>query len=155
MTRFLLLLALLLPTLALTACTGGDDDDSAGDDDDTPYEQPAPWADMDFDQRKEYMEEVVLPDMAQRFFDHDPDTFADFSCETCHGYGAEANDYAMPSGIAPIPFPPDPNAEPRILAIREWMGDEMVPAMADLLETDPWTPATPDGLRCTDCHDQE
>jgi len=158
MNKLLLLLALIVPTLLLSACTtgSGDDDDASGDDDDsTPYEQPGPYADMDFDQRVEYMEEVVLPEMAQAFWDYDPVEYEDFSCESCHGENAEADEYEMPSGIAPLRFPTPADATEWERDTREWMDDFVKPRMAELTDQEEWAQNNPDGMRCTSCHDQK
>jgi len=104
-------LALLPLMLCALACPTSEPDDVADDDDAAPYEQPAPWDDLDFEQR------------------------LDFKCETCHGADMEAAEYAMPNGLFTLdnrgrPIEPTYNSE----RVGEFMDDEVVPLAEDLLD---------------------
>lgn len=144
---------LLCFLLALAGCptSGGDDDDAAGDDDDsTDYVKPADWQDMDFDQRKEYMTQVVEPEMQAVFQEYDADKYAEFACATCHGDDGEDVDYEMPNGLHPLSFPLNPTS-PEEEADIEFMEDEVIVDMAALVDQVPGT----NGFRCTACHELE
>src|SRR6185369_17163905 len=47
-----------------------------------------PWADMNKDQRIDYMKAIVLPRMKQAFTNFSPDRFSKMNCVTCHGDSA-------------------------------------------------------------------
>ncbi len=142
-------LTLLPLTLFALACPTAqpDDDDVADDDDAAPYEQPAPWDDLDIDQRLEFMRELFEPRMRDAFQDFDAELYADFKCETCHGADMEAAEYAMPNGLFPLdnrgrPIEPTYNSE----RVRGFMDDEVVPLAEDLLDQDE--------LGCFTCHER-
>ncbi len=146
------LFAVLL--VALPACSGGggrDDDD----DDDTPYVKPADWEDMDFAQRREYMEQVVQPTMEELFVAWDPELYPEVTCETCHGEDPLDVDYEMPNGLEPLdlddfPLENSPDEEIREHAI--FMNDEVKPTMAELLDQEPFPQGT---FGCFECHERE
>ena len=58
---------------------------------------------MDRAKRMEHMGLVVFPAMKDAFQSHDADAYAEFKCQTCHGDDMEADDYAMPTAITPLP----------------------------------------------------
>ena len=156
MSRRFLLLSLLLGLLPLLACPpAGDDDDDAGDDDDsTPYVQPGPFEDMDFDERKEFMMQIVEPAMQELFQEYDADEFASFSCSTCHGEDGEDLEYELPNGLEPLSqadFPVGNIDDPDRRAFALFMEDEIVPAIAEHLGRTVGV----GGVRCTTCHEWE
>jgi hypothetical protein len=61
----------------------------------TPPETP--WAEMSSADREMYMVGKVLPIMEEAFRGHDPDRYASFGCETCHGDDMRETHFAMPS----------------------------------------------------------
>lgn len=81
------------------------------------------WVNFDFVQRHERMTLYVLPAMARRFRQHRNDEVARLTCLSCHGEDAEAVDYAMPNGLAPL----DPAAMPDNEEAR-WMSEVVVPS---------------------------
>jgi hypothetical protein len=61
-----------------------------------------PFEDLDHDQRRQFMREVVVPAMKPLFQQHDAEEFAGFGCETCHGKaGVASGTYAQPNGKLP------------------------------------------------------
>lgn len=129
-------------SLCITAC---------GDDEPTAYE------DMSFEQRRTFMEEVVLPEMTEVFVAFDP-KFAGMTCATCHGEGAADGTYAMPSPQIP-PLPDTEEAffeylkDPEHARWSLFMQEDVWPEMAELLQVEIFEPKTrPDGFSCSNCH---
>ena len=140
-------LALLPLMLCALACPTSEPDDVADDDDAAPYEQPAPWDDLDFEQRLEFMRELFEPQMREAFQGFDAELYADFKCETCHGADMEAAEYAMPNGLFTLdnrgrPIEPTYNSE----RVGEFMDDEVVPLAEDLLDQGQFG--------CLSCHER-
>lgn len=121
---------------------------------------PVAYEDMNFAQRRVFMEEVVLPEMTELFVAFDP-KFAGMTCATCHGDGAADGTYAMPSPQLPVlPGTEEAYAEyvkdPEHARWSQFMLDEVWPQMADLLDVETYDPKTrPHGLSCTSCHTAE
>jgi hypothetical protein len=151
--------------LALVSCdkstqptTPPPDEAAVGDDGagatETEAQGDVPWAQMTFDQRKSYMGKHVFPKMKASFSSHDAALFKGFKCETCHG---DDKTYKMPNeGIYPLS-----GSDPLTAAmeydekVTRFMIDEVVPQMAELLGTVPWSPENQDGLGCFACHPSE
>src|SRR4051794_12357858 len=64
--------------------------------------EPGGWAQLDFDARKQFMRDVVVPAVRPLFQEFDPERFAAVSCKTCHGGGAQAGTFTMPSADLPV-----------------------------------------------------
>ena len=146
-----LFLVLLLPLLGCPTA-GGDDDDAGDDDDSTEYVKPADWQDMDFDQRKEYMTQVVEPAAQDLFQEFDAVEYAEFSCSTCHGDDGEDVDYEMPNGLSELPisgFPFSGSNDPEEARYGAFMEDTLRDAIAELVDQEPG----PQGFSCYDCHE--
>jgi hypothetical protein len=123
--------------------------------DDAPYAQPAPWPEMDMAQRLQFMQQVVMPEMRARFQEYDPERYADFDCTTCHGESAAQVGFAMPNGLTPLDpdtFPLTESDDAQVAETAHFMEEEVVPAMADLLDATRWSPDNPDGFGCLSCH---
>jgi hypothetical protein len=60
------------------------------------------WAAKTREQRMGFMAAAIHPRMKMLFVKYDK-TYADFSCETCHGEGMELKDYKMPADIYALP----------------------------------------------------
>jgi len=119
----------------------------------TGYTQPGPWAGMTTAQKFEFMSMVVVPEMSAVFKKADPN--AQVTCATCHGNNAGDVMFKMPNGLAPInvaDFPLTENPDPKIAAAAKFMQDEVVPAMADLLDLEPRSMENPMGFGCFGCH---
>jgi len=130
-----------------------------GEDDGKPAAEPTAYADMSFEQRQAFMAEVVLPEMKKVFVAFDP-KFEAMSCATCHGNGATDGTYAMPSPQIPV-LPseedfPEYVMDPEHAKWSQFMFDEVMSRMAELLQVDIYNPETsPDGFSCSDCHTVE
>jgi hypothetical protein len=119
-------------------------------------DEPLKYEDMDFNQRVQFMNDVVLPEMTKTFSAYDP-KYADMTCATCHGAGASDGTYAMPNPDLPI-LPseedfPEYAMQPEHAAVTQFMVEDVWPQMADLLEMPPFDPMkNPMGFSCANCH---
>ena len=118
------------------------------------------WATMKFDARKKYMKSTVLPEMKKVFGAFDPKGFANVTCGTCHGKDAAERKFKMPN--ADLPKLPGPTDRAGFMALAEkkpevvkFMGTQVKPKMASLLGLPEWTPASPTGFACYNCHTHE
>lgn len=95
--------------LFVAACGGGEDGEP----------EPVAWKELSFEERNEYMTDVVLPRMTEVFVEYDA-KYADMTCATCHGDDANGGTYTMPTPqIAVLP-----STEERFL---EWVADPAHP----------------------------
>ncbi|MFW6197618.1 MAG: hypothetical protein ACOC5B_02020 [Myxococcota bacterium] len=124
-----------------------------------PAGPPQPWEDMTFEERKDHMKLAVLPAMENRFQEFDPDAYADFGCESCHGEDPEGDDFAMPNSDLPVLPSPESSewtemtSEPS--SVVHFMMEDVVPDMATLLGEPTFDPETGEGFGCLDCHTTE
>ncbi len=86
--------------------------------------------------------------------------YKSMTCMTCHGEKAAENKYKMPN--PQLPKLPAPTDRQGFMALQQkkpefvkFMGTEVKPAMANLLNLDEWTPANPKGFGCYACHTQQ
>jgi len=155
-----LLLGLVMFAIAGCPTNGG----SGDDDDDTPppnpcesYEQPdGVFADWTGDEQGLFMQCMVVPEFAPKFQEFDSEEYASFSCDTCHGEGsAEAGEFEMPNEdlfeLDFNEFPYSQNADPEVAAYGEFMEDEVVFQMAELLGRSTQF-GDPDFFGCYGCH---
>jgi cytochrome c553 len=117
------------------------------------------WEKMNEGQRKKYMKATVLPEMKKLFVGYDK-KYKSMTCLTCHGSKAVENKFKMPGGE--LPKLPTPTDRPGFMALQQkkpeavkFMGTEVKPAMAALLNLPEWSPANPKGLACYTCHTSE
>ncbi len=117
----------------------------------TPWEQPAPWDELSFDERELFMTWIFQPRMTEIFLEHDAELYDGFDCESCHGEDPEAIDYEMPADVDPLTLddiPVENIEDDERRATGLWMEEVVLPEMAELLEQ----PMTLAGSSCTDCH---
>jgi len=113
------------------------------------------WADMNKDQRLEYMKSVVAPRMKQVFVNFSPDRFGKMNCVTCHGDSATEGTFKMPNPKLPkLPSSPDgfKALAAERPAVMEFMKNEVKPKMAALLGMPEYNPETKSGFGCMECH---
>ncbi|MFO0679985.1 MAG: hypothetical protein U0169_25915 [Polyangiaceae bacterium] len=101
------------------------------------------------DQAVEFMKARVLPPMSKVFHDYDPKQFAEVTCKTCHGPKyQEPKDFLpklkLKNGALDIPK--------KDQAMAKFMGEKVVPAMADAMGMKPYDPKTHEGFGCGGCH---
>jgi hypothetical protein len=114
------------------------------------------WEKMNQGQRKKYMKATVLPEMKKLFVGFDK-KYKSMTCLTCHGGKAVENKFKMPN--AELPKLPAPTNRPGFVALQQkkpeavkFMGTEVKPALAVLLNLPEWSPANPKGFGCYGCH---
>jgi len=116
------------------------------------------WDKMNEGQRKKYMKATVLPEMKKLFVGFDK-KYKSMTCMTCHGEKAVENKYKMPN--AELPKLPGPTDRQGFMALMQkkpeaakFMGTQVKPAMANLLNLDESSPNNPKGFGCYSCHTQ-
>ena len=113
------------------------------------------WAEMNKDQRIDYMKSVVLPRMKQVFTSFSPDRYSKMNCMTCHGDSAADGSFKMPNPKLPK-LPTTPDGFKKLAAdkpaVMEFMKNEVKPKMAALLGTPEYNPETKSGFGCMECH---
>lgn len=108
------------------------------------------WELMTIDERRLFMQEVVLPNMRAEFAAFDPIRFEKLSCRSCHGSGLSDGSFAMPSPELPVLdrealMNPEEAAKP----ILEFMREVVRPRLSELLGLGTGEAST---LRCSTCH---
>jgi hypothetical protein len=117
------------------------------------------WEKMNEGQRKKYMKATVLPEMKKLYVGFDK-KYKSMSCATCHGAKAAENKFKMPN--AELPKLPGPTDRAGFMALHDkkpeavkFMGTQVKPAMAALLNLAEWNPTNPKGFGCYGCHTPE
>jgi hypothetical protein len=117
------------------------------------------WEKMDVGQRKKYMKTTVLPQMKKLFVGFNK-KYGDMSCGTCHGGRATEVKFKMPN--AELPKLPGPTDRQGFMALNQkkpdavkFMGTQVKPALAALLNIDEWSPTNTKGFGCYGCHTTE
>ncbi len=112
------------------------------------------WKDKTFDQRKEFMKDVVMPKMKTLFSDFDAKKFGDMTCVTCHGPAAKTGKFTMPNAKLPKLDPTDGFAKHKKAKpeITQFMLEKVEPQMASTLGVEPYNPDTKQGFGCFNCH---
>jgi hypothetical protein len=121
---------------------------------------PSAFKDMNADQRMAFMKDIVVPKMKPLWAAFDP-KLPPLDCKTCHGKGAEDGSFEMPSADIPVlpgteeafmAFLSDP-AHPEHGQWAKFMGEQVTPTMAELLQVKPFDFATKAGeFGCGNCH---
>lgn len=116
------------------------------------------WKSMDKKARKAYMKTKVTPEMKKSFQAYDAKRYKNFNCTTCHGEGAVKGDFKMPN--AKLPRLPKDMAGFKALGEKKpeamkFMGGEVKPKMAALLNLPEYKPEHPTGFGCNACHMSE
>ncbi len=161
--RALLGAALLAAPLSATGCKTPAAEPAASPEEGQQQAQAAepgapntPWDQKTKQQRQEFMGIYVFPKMKQVFQGKNAETYAEFKCQTCHGDDMEAVGFKMPNDLYPLP------TENTIEAAKEYdaettqfMMEQVVPTMVDVLGVKPYDPSTGEGFGCFSCHPKE
>ena len=162
MKSFALIAALLVAACgsksSSSATTPGHDHDHMAGSGSSAWTPGSPLPDVPFDsldheQRIQFMKEKVVPTMEPLFKNHDAKKFAEFGCKTCHGEGADAGKFDMPNEKLPKLFGPSMDKFKKEDV--EWMGKEIKPTMAALLQQPEMSKENPKGFGCLECHTAE
>ena len=117
---------------------------------------PHPWSQMNARQRAGWMEEHVIPAMGPMFHAYDATRFAEVRCTTCHGANPRSVNFRMPNPrlpqLHPWGTPEARHARSENPRMFEFMGERVVPAMAQLLGLPRFNPQTRTGFGCGSCH---
>lgn len=117
---------------------------------------PKAWTDMTHDEKFDYMSEEVVSRMEDAFVGHDAKRFADFSCGTCHGAGADDGTYKMPNAaIMAIPRSGTPEQKELVKNHRpmlQFMFNQVYKPMREMLDLPEYDPKTNQGFGCFSCH---
>lgn len=132
----------LVASLFAIACGEKDVVDDTGGTEDTSL--PDDYNHMTVEQKNFYMTTVVLPTMSAKFKDFDGETYANFSCGTCHGTGATDGTYSMPNADL-YELPLDSFPQPEDGSYEAFMYEEVLPTMTDLLDQE-------GTASCESCH---
>ena len=113
------------------------------------------WESMTKDQKKEFMKAVVAPKAKEMFLAFDSSRYANFSCATCHGDGANDGSFKMPNPKLPV-LPNSPDGFRKLMSDKpttmEFMSKQVKPTMAHLLGEAEFNPETKTGFGCMECH---
>jgi hypothetical protein len=109
---------------------------------------------MSAGQKMAFMKSTVSPKMKAEFQAFDPNDYADFSCKTCHGAGADNGNYKMPNPDLPKldvanGFAKDKEHHPKAM---EFMLHKVQPEMAQMLGQPEYSESNHDGFGCMECH---
>lgn len=112
---------------------------------------PVTWDDSwGHDEKAEFMEAKVLPEMKTAFKAHSEERWGGFNCKSCHGdpWQGHPKDALPKLTLKGGEFDVPEDEKP----IVEFMKTEVVPKMAALFGQEPFDPATGKGFGCGGCH---
>jgi hypothetical protein len=112
------------------------------------------WPEMSIEQKKAHMADVVLPSAATVFRAWRPDRFAQVDCTLCHGLGAMAGNFHMPSAHLPR-LSGEPLLGPEFVKYPDTTRlklDRLVPVMSEALGLSSFSIVTQRGFGCYSCH---
>lgn len=117
---------------------------------------PEPWEGMSPEAKGQWMSEQVLPRMRERFQAFDGERYATVSCATCHGPGAAAGEFEMPSTSLPA-LPPTGSPEQQAMVrqygpMARFMFQQVLPTMQTLVGGEEFDEETGEGFSCFACH---
>jgi hypothetical protein len=112
------------------------------------------WTEMNSAQRKALMQTEVLPRAGALFRAWRPERFAAVDCRLCHGPGANAGNFQMPTDHLPrlsgqLLLGPERQKHPDTTRLKL---NRLVPLMAQTLGKKPFSLVTRSGFGCYSCH---
>lgn len=141
-------------TLALAACGGEAAPPPSAPVSSTPATpRLGEWKTWTHDQKLAYMKDVFTPAEAPWFKQYDSTKFAELTCRSCHGPGADDGSFKMPNAALPKLAPGHihelEKTNPKAFA---FMNEIVMPRSAELLGQYPWAHMTMSGFGCFGCH---
>ena len=94
------------------------------------------WPDKTPEQKGAYMQLEVVPAISE-LWAQSPQPGEEINCATCHGPGVAEGEFEAHL----------PDAD-----WLQFMGEQLTPAMTELLDAEPFDPATNEGFGCFACH---
>lgn len=117
---------------------------------------PKPWEEMSYGEKQDWMGAEVLPRMAPLFEEFDPERFANFSCDGCHGSYANGRNFEMPNPdiltLHPSGSPEQQQMVQDHPQMVRFMFNRVVPTMQTLLGAPDYDAETQTGFTCFACH---
>jgi hypothetical protein len=112
---------------------------------------------LTFEEQEAFMKKTVVPTMKPIFQKFDAKHYKDFGCKTCHGKEPKKTKFKMPTPDLPKLDFVALKAGKQKPTIAKWMGEEIEPGMAKLLQKPVYDPAKPDPSQfgCLGCHTQK
>ena len=109
------------------------------------------------EEQADFMKKTVVPTMKPIFQKFDAKHYKDFGCKTCHGKDPKKTKFKMPNTDLPKLDFVALKAGKQKPNIAKWMGEEIEPGMAKLLQKPVYDPAKPDPSQfgCLGCHTQK
>ena len=112
------------------------------------------WSDMDINQRKQHMAEVVVPVAASVFQSWRPERYTKVGCTLCHGPGVQTENFQMPTSHLPrlsgkLLLGPEFEKDPETTRLKL---KRLVPEMAKALQLKEFNLITRRGFGCYSCH---
>jgi hypothetical protein len=112
---------------------------------------------MDHNERLAFMQHDVLVKMKSEFSAYDA-KYASMNCATCHGDGAKDGSFKMPNPKLPV-LPASKEGFQKLQQehpeAMKFMGEKVVPQMAQMLGEQPFDMKTMKGFGCRECHTSE
>jgi hypothetical protein len=112
---------------------------------------------LTFEEQEAFMKKTVVPTMKPIFQKFDAKHYKDFGCKTCHGKDPKKSKFKMPTTDLPKLDFVALKAGKQKPNIAKWMGEEIEPGMAKLLQKPVYNPEKPDPSQfgCLGCHTQK
>ncbi|MEO8841158.1 MAG: hypothetical protein ABI591_17755 [Kofleriaceae bacterium] len=109
------------------------------------------------EEQADYMKKTVVPTMKPIFQKFDAKHYKDFGCKTCHGKDPKKSKFKMPNTDLPKLDFAALKAGKQKPNIAKFMGEEIEPGMAKLLNRPSYDPKAPDPHQfgCLGCHTQK
>jgi hypothetical protein len=109
------------------------------------------------EEQEDFMKKTVVPTMKPIFQKFDAKHYKDFGCKTCHGKDPKKSKFKMPTPDLPKLDFVALKAGKQKPNIAKWMGEEIEPGMAKLLQKPVYNPEKPDPSQfgCLGCHTQK
>ncbi len=112
------------------------------------------WAEMNLEQRKAHMSQVIVPRAGAVFRSWRPEKYQNINCTLCHGQNALKDNFHMPTDHLPrlsgeLLLGPEFAKYPETTQLKL---DQLVPTMSEALGLKSFSIVTRSGFGCYSCH---
>ena len=115
-----------------------------------------PWEEMSHEDQGAWMAQEVMPRLGPMFEQYDPERYAGFTCQGCHGASAQERGFEMPNpdimALHPTGTPEQQQMVQDHPEMVRFMFTKVLPTMQTLLGASPYDEATQTGFSCYACH---